>query len=151
MVAGEAVVFFLLLSTALAIRADVAETKESMYRISMQSMICMVSDNVMLDCCHWLYVHASDSQDPIVDIGSLEADFWARIVSGYLDSQGFKSTITIEGLKIEPLGNQTTDLAQEGFLGRSGKERWFVSATLTVWLALGESSTAVDYLIRIAA
>jgi hypothetical protein len=151
MLTGQVIVFLLILQTALAIEADVAETANELESASTRGMMDITSENVMLDCCLSLHTWVGESSEPTAEEILSRAGIWEERVMEYLCSMGMNCTIDLTDVVVEPLTNQTADPLQMGFLGETGNEQWHMSALLNVCLLIGTFGMETIYPISIIA
>lgn len=151
MLTGQAIVFLLILQTALAIEADVAETANELKSASARGMMDITSENVMLDCCLSLHTWVGESAEPTTEEIISMAGGWEERVMEYLYSMGMNSTVALTDVVVELLANQTADPLQMGFLGKMGNEQWHISALLKVCLLMDTFGTEIFYPISIIA
>ncbi len=141
--------FILLLHTALTIEANVANTAIELDRISCLSSMEIASYNVMLDCCMRLHEWVGEDPEPTAKEIIPMVIEWEADVEKYLSLWGCQ--LVLDGIRVEPLENQTLDSVQSGFLGMNGSERAFISAVLIVSLESDDLSLIREYQIGIAA
>jgi hypothetical protein len=134
---SEALVFFLLLECAFALRArDVVLASEVVAGEEAKNQE-LLSYNVMLDFCLGAktWVAGANMSSPMA-VQELTAymNAWKARVLNYINfgNQNESLEIAFSSLSIQPYTGQSYDRFQMAYVGITGNEKWFISGILTL-------------------